>query len=570
MSPLKELQEIFQLNDDELFMVIEQLPYATGIFDNELQYIYYNKAGEQMSGVPLAQAQGKTPHDILPPSLVNTFVPLIERARDKREVVVKEIELNFGDAPIFLQVTYSPIIDSHNNVVKIIGITQDITVQKNQELKLESYAKDLSFQADHDYLTELPNRHFFFKHLNTYFTKIHPEKSAILYLDLNRFKELNDTLGHSVGDEILQQLGERLSGLVKESNNIVARIGGDEFAFCVPYLVDEATVIAFANTIVQEIKKPFELESFFPELDASIGIAIAPIHGEDAHTLMKHADIAMYRAKSLQHNIAIYDESLNQYSPKKLEIISSVGHAIENDELELYYQPIIDIDTNTILSFEALLRWDHPKYGMVPPNEFIPILETSHIIHELSQWVLETALKQIKFLQDQGFETPISINLSAKNLLDEAFSTHLHSCLEKYSVDGKLLKIEVTEHTMMMDSEKGIDLLHKINRYGSDILIDDYGTGFSSLAYLTKLPVSILKIDIVFIRELLLDKQNEVIVASTILMAHNLGLKVVAEGIEEEAILTKLHQMGCDYAQGYYIAKPMPANNVLTWIKEAQ
>ena len=556
------------MSEFELFAVLEQLPYATGLWDTELRYLYFNKAGEIMSGIAIKDAAGKTPFDFLPTALCDKFVPLICKARDEKCIVNEVINLDFGQGDIYLKVTYSPIYDDQGKVTKIIGITEDITIQIAQSKKLEEYSKQLKYDAEHDFLTKLPNRNAFTKHVKESLKSVSPtQKKALFFLDLNHFKELNDTLGHSTGDEILIGVGERLKSLSNNKNVFIARTGGDEFALYLSQFKDEEELSSFAKSVIALIRKPFKLDAFSPSIGGSLGIAIAPDHADDINTLMKYADIAMYRAKAEFHDIQLYNNSLNKYSHKRLELISSLGHAIKTNQLELYYQPIIDVKNDSVNSFEALLRWNHPKFGMVGPSEFIPLIENSNLIHDVSQWVLYTALTQVEHWRDEGYNHKVSINLSAANLVDDQFMKSLQVHLDKIDVDEDCLTLEITEHSMMNNPEKAIELLKKMYDFGTKLMIDDYGTGYSSLSHLKKIPVDALKIDMSFIQELLSDEQNATIVSSTILMAHNLGIKVVAEGIEDEPTYMKLKELGCDYAQGYYLAKPMPSKEASKWFE---
>jgi len=564
---LEDLPNLSQMNESELFSVIEQLPYATGLFDIELRYLYFNKAGETMSGISIKDAAGKTPFDLMPPALCDKFVPLIYKARDEKCIVKEVIDIDFGQGDIFLKVTYAPIYDDKYKVTKIIGITEDITLQVMQSKKLEEYSNQLKYHAEHDFLTTLPNRHAFTKYVKESLKSVSPtQKQALFFLDLNRFKEVNDTLGHSVGDEILLGIGKRLTDLANKKL-FIARIGGDEFALYLSEFEDQDALISFAKSILTLIQKPFKLNAFSSEIGGSIGIAIAPDHADDVNTLMQYSDIAMYHAKTAFQDIQVYNSSFNKYSHKRLEFLSSLGSAIHTNQLELYYQPILDMKKDNIKSFEALIRWNHPKFGIVGPNEFIPIIENSSLIHELSLWVLSNALTQLKQWEEEGYNHDVSINLSATNLLDEQFLNALEVQLDKINLKQNTLNLEITEHSMMNNPDKAVELLKKMSDCGTSLLIDDYGTGYSSLSYLKKIPVYALKIDMSFIRELLSDEQTATIVTSTIIMAHNLGMKVVAEGIEDKATYEKLKELGCDYAQGYYLSKPMQSNQVPIWIK---
>ncbi len=441
------------------------------------------------------------------------------------------------------------------------AISRDITERRR-------YLNELEFQANHDSLTLLPNRKALYADINARLDKLAINRSqciALMLIDLDRFKEINDTLGHHMGDKLLKQLGPRLQEVLKSSDSLVARLGGDEFAIIVTE-PNEAAALDKAFKALLAIKETFDLDGFKADISASIGIAFAPKHGRDVGVLMRYADVAMYRAKTESMGVLEYDKSFDEHTPKRLSLITDLGRAIKEKQLLLVFQPKVDLREKRLKSVEALLRWRHPSHGMVPPGEFIPLAETTELIRPLTSWVLDTALAQCRQWQDQGLNIPVAINLSARSLHDENIVYQVKGALIRHGVPASSLELEITESAIMADPQRALRVLQLMDELGVYLSIDDFGTGYSSLAYLKKLPVDLLKIDASFVTDMLSDDQDAIIVNSTIHLAHNLGLQVIAEGVENDTTLTELHSMGCDQAQGYYVAKPMDALEFSLWL----
>mgnify|MGYP002700331951 FL=1 len=324
------------------------------------------------------------------------------------------------------------------------------------------------------------------------------------------------------------------------------------------------------HRVLDAIRHPFEVEGLHTEISVSVGITICPDQADDVSTLMRFADVAMYHAKSERKGVSVYQTDYDPHTPKRLALMSDLGRAIREDQLELYFQPKINIAERQVYGFEALLRWHHPEMGFIPPNEFIPLVEMTELIHPMTLWVLENTISQAKRWQLQGYEFSAAANLSAQNLLGDFLVERLDRLLKKYQLPAHLLELEITESTIMVDPERALRVLNGIAQLGITLAIDDFGTGYSSLAYLKRLPVRTLKIDGSFVTAMLDDEQDEIIVHSTINLAHNLGLKVVAEGVEDEQVLERLRQQGCDQAQGYFIEKPQPAEKVDAWLASSE
>ncbi|MDC4206566.1 MAG: EAL domain-containing protein [Candidatus Manganitrophus sp.] len=424
--------------------------------------------------------------------------------------------------------------------------------------------------AYYDPLTALPNRTRLHERLQAAIVaaQFEDHPMALLLMDLNRFKEINDTLGHHRGDFLLQQVGQRLSEIVYEPN-MVARLGGDEFAVLLPKLTEKEDVHAMAHKIIEALSKPMMIEDLPVVVDVGIGIAVYPDHGANAETLLQRADVAMYTAKEIGKEYAIYEDRLNRYSPRRLVLLGELRQAIEKNELLLHFQPKIDLQEHYVVGVEALARWKHPEHGFIPPNEFVIPAEKSGLIKPFTEWVLNAALRQCHAWQEEGFRINVAVNLSRRNLQDPEIPDLIATLLSTHRLEPTCLSLEITESAIMEDPTNAVKILTRLSGMGIEISIDDFGTGYSSLASLTRLPVRSLKIDKSFILGMAENKNDAVIVHSTIGLAHHLGLNVVAEGVESAALLEKLSAFGCDEAQGYFISRPVPAEDLIRWLRES-
>jgi diguanylate cyclase (GGDEF)-like protein len=461
----------------------------------------------------------------------------------------------------YFQISCVGVIEN-NCLTRVWGTTKDVTVGKRYQQKLE-------YISLHDSLTGLPNRANIYQEIELFYAKGGDSLGALLFIDLDRFKEINDTLGHQVGDRLLQLIGPRIASEMSEVKGTVARMGGDEFAIFLPSIRNQQHAVVFAHCILDALRLEFDLEVFCAEISASIGIVLAPTQASDVNELMRFADVAMYYAKEQMSGIAVYKPEIDPHSPKRLAMMSELGRAIREDQLCLYYQPKVKLGSKSFYGFEALLRWNHPELGFVPPNDFIPIAEVTSLIHPLTAWVLEKSIAQCCLWHSQGLSVSVAVNLSARNLLDENMPKLVRTLLQKYNLPASALELEITESSIMSDPGRAMRVLQQLHELGAQLSIDDFGTGYSSLAYLKKLPVQTLKIDYSFIRNMLEDKQDELIVESTIHLAHSLSLKVVAEGVENADLIDRLTHMGCDEAQGYHIGRPMPLSQIDEWMAES-
>jgi diguanylate cyclase (GGDEF)-like protein len=440
-----------------------------------------------------------------------------------------------------------------------VAVVHDISARKAQQHELEH-------QALHDALTELPNRRMIIEHLDRVLAaaKAAGQPLALLLLDLDRFKAINDTLGHEVGDRLLRAVADRLRATLGDAT-IIGRLGGDEFAAILPPPCGGAQAAAAARRIMQALAEPFEIDAVALDVAASIGIALYPDHADDQARLLRCADVAMYAAKQQGGGVASYDREKDDNSVRSLVLTGELRRAIETRSLFLAFQPKVDLRSGRVCGVEALSRWVHPVHGFIPPDQFIPHAERTGLIQPLTQWCLETALERIVELRAKVPELSVAVNLSTRSLHAGDVPKTIEGLISKWGIRPEGLTLEVTESALMEDPQRSLDVLHRLSALGLRLSIDDFGTGYSSLAYLKSLPVDELKIDKAFVMHLHEDERDAKIVRSTIDLAHGLGLQVVAEGVETEAHVAALAAFGCDVGQGYLFSKPLPVDQWLAW-----
>ncbi len=421
-----------------------------------------------------------------------------------------------------------------------------------------------------DELTNLPNRAQFRQHVAQQIARSQREGApcAVVMLDLDRFKHVNDVLGHAFGDRLLRAIGSRLAGAHRRDGDLIARLGGDEFAICLRD-ADAASATQVAERLRSALDQPIVLDDHTVDVGAGVGVATFPAHAGDADTLIGRAEVAMYSAKARQSGVAVYDPGADNASDQSLSLLSELRAAVERDELRLFLQPKIDLGSGAVLGAEALVRWQHPQRGLVPPMSFIPFAEQTGFIRELTGWMIDRCATRSRALQQEG-DTPykFAINLSTRDLVDQSLPQRLSRLLARDHIDPKTLCLEITESAIMDDPQRALQTLQRLHDMGLRLSIDDFGTGYSSLAYLKKLPLHELKIDRSFVMAMERDVADLKIVRSTIDLAHNLGLSVVAEGVETAQVWALLNRLGCDEAQGYYIARPMPEADFASWAQQ--
>jgi len=417
--------------------------------------------------------------------------------------------------------------------------------------------------ATHDRLTGLVNRQRFSERVDELIAA-HEPRLALLLLDVNRFKDVNDALGHAYGDRLLRRVGERLAADVSGARE-VARFGGDEFAILLAPLSGDAAALAAASSVAESLRAPFEIEGVSLDGEASIGVVLYPQDGADSDTLLRHGEIAMYRAKSRQADYARYSAEHDHHSPARLSLIGELRGAIEAGQLVLHYQPKVDLQSGRIAGCEALVRWEHPELGLLRPGAFVPMAESTSLIRPLTRRVLEQALADVDAWRARGVELSVAVNLSARCLNDPAFPTTVRELLAAARVPPARLALELTESAIMADPALTAAVLDELHRMGVALSVDDFGTGYSSLAYLQQLPVEEIKIDRSFVMAMA-QETSAVIVRSTIELGRNLGLRVVAEGVEDDDVMAQLRELACPVVQGYAISPPLPAAAFLEWM----
>jgi diguanylate cyclase (GGDEF)-like protein len=427
-------------------------------------------------------------------------------------------------------------------------------------------------KALHDPLTGLPNRKYLLQRLAEAVERPDIPRFSVALLDLDRFKEVNDTLGHHVGDRLLEMVAQRIQGVLR-GDDLVARLGGDEFAVVMPQLASDREAADVSRRVRDALIEPFQLEEVLLELEASIGIALYPEHGTDVEQLMRRADVAMYLAKEQHTGVEVYDPARDRNSTDRLGLLAALRRAMDAGELELHYQPkvsITDVDHASahVVGVEALLRWTHPTRGAIPPDEFIPLAETSGLMHRLTEFVIDTALAQVARWRAQGLSVAVAVNVSARDLHGSELARTVSEALARHRVPAPLLKLELTERTLMAEHTRVLDTLIALEALDVELSLDDFGTGYSSMFMLKRLPVSEIKVDRSFVGKLAEHGDDASIVRSIIDLAHALGLQAVAEGVETAEVWSQLQDLGCDEAQGWLVARPMAAAAATQWLRE--
>jgi diguanylate cyclase (GGDEF)-like protein len=479
----------------------------------------------------------------------------------------RDLELSRSDEsgkPIWMAISGEPIFDSSGAFRGYRGVGKDISERKLDEERIQ-------FLANHDALTSLPNRVMFSEVLNLAIqnARRYNRNFAVLFIDLDRFKNINDTLGHDAGDKLLKEMATRLSETVRSSDS-VARLGGDEFVVLVQEVSEPKQVDAVARKILTALVQPMVMQGQECRVTASIGICMYPSEAQDEHALMKNADIAMYRAKEDgKNNYKFYSEEINIHTFERLALETSLRRGLERNEFFLHYQAKLDLNTQKITGVEALIRWQHPDLGIVPPVQFIPLAEETGLIVPIGKWVLNTACAQNVAWQREGLP-PLSmaVNLSARQFADEDLVRDVAEALQSTGMKPELLELELTESMVIQNAERAGRVLAELKKMGLRLAIDDFGVGYSSLTHLKRFPIDTLKVDRSFIRDLPQDAEDKAITEAIIAMGKSLNLKVVAEGVETLEQQTFLHDHNCDEMQGFYFSKPIAGDQFAELLRE--
>jgi diguanylate cyclase (GGDEF)-like protein len=485
-----------------------------------------------------------------------------------REAVIPVLSAQLFSAVLTMATAYVSVVTGTVGIALAVLVLLIFQYLIGELLKSKQRGEELHRVATTDDLTGLANRERFRARLDQKIgaARENDEKFAVMLLDLDRFKEVNDTLGHHYGDHLLRDLGPRLAEAIGP-DGLVARLGGDEFAVLPAEATAEtAELEAIAQRLINCVQQPVHVDEMTLEVGVSVGVSRFPRDGEDMHSLLRSADVAMYAAKEAHAGCKVYAAALDRHSVQRLSVLSEFRRALDSDEIVVFYQPIMYMDGTRVHGAEALVRWEHPTLGLLPPSDFMPIVEQTSLIGPLTRHVLARSVAQCASWRRAGREMTVSVNLSVRNLLDPDLPALIEDLLSIYRLAPEALQLEITESMLMSDPERSLITLLALSKLGVGLSVDDYGTGYSSLANLRRLPIDELKIDRSFVSPMLSDESDLIIVRSTINLGHDLGLKVVAEGVEDEATLVRLAGLGCDYAQGYHFSKPLAPEAFREWI----
>lgn len=535
-------------------VVIETTRNGIIITDRDGIITEFNKFAETLTGNKKQDVLNKP----IPDAKTNNFIQEVLQTGKDYEDIELVLYPQSGQEELVCLFDAFPIHDENMQIMGAFAQFRDITERYHTQ-------KQINYLAYHDDLTGLPNRRFFTGHIDDLLRDGVREDSifSIMFLDLDSFKKINDTLGHNNGDTLLKLVAERLKACCRAPNQLVSRMGGDEFTILLQELTDHAEAILVAEEIIKAFEKPFAVDGYEFYITASIGIAFYPQDGRNVEMLMKNADIALYRMKDDgKNNYTIFKPTPNSSGIERLTLENSIRKGIRQEEFVLYYQPQINTLTGEIIGTEALVRWNHPTLGLIPPAKFIPIAEESGLIVPLGEWVLKTACLQSGIWKDKGYAPmSISVNLSSRQFSKHNLVDTIKEILVNTSMDPQYLELEITE-SMTMNVEVAVEVLGKLKELGIQICIDDFGTGYSNLYYLKMFSIDRLKIDQSFVRDMMTDSNDADIVATIIAMAHKLGIAVIAEGVETKEQLDFLRSQSCHEVQGFYYHRPLPADQM--------
>lgn len=561
ISERKKMEHEIYSSEQHLKLYREQAPMASIEWNPDFQVVDWNKAAEIMFGYSVDEVRGRNFVDIMLPESAVVDVEQIWKdlmAQTGGTISINE-NITKDGREILCEWHNTPLIDESGNVIGAASIVQDITERKKAEAQM-------NYLAYYDYLTELPNRRLFIDRLQQAMKEAHRSEKlvAILFLDLDHFKKVNDSMGHEAGDLLLKEAAQRLTSCLRESDT-VARLGGDEFSFVLPSVNHLDNVIKVAKKIIQNISKPFYINDTEIFITASIGITFYPLDDDNVDDLLRNSDTAMYNAKDNgRNNFQLYNHDMTLQVEEQLKLEEELRQALLQNEFVLLYQPKIYTENNNIVGMEALIRWQHPQRGLVAPEHFISATEETGLIIPIGKWVLQEACKQTQLLNSSGIvPIHVSVNLSVRQLEDPEIVQLVEQTLKETELNPALLDLEITESMLMTDMNKAIQTLKGLSSLGVTISVDDFGTGFSSLTYLKQFPISTLKIDRSFISDIPEDKGDMSITIAIIQMAEALSLKTVAEGVETKEQLDFLKQHGCNLIQGYYFSKPVAFNEIV-------
>lgn len=561
--------------------IVEKSDNGKIVLNAEGRVILWNRWIAQKSGITKQEAVGHQLTELFATVLPSRLLHSIENAiRFGMNSVLSHsftphplpLKHPFQDGLMFQKTTVQALQNAPGQHFCLIDIT-DVSHPVAREAKLNEQSSILQHMAKHDPLTGLPNRNLFREYLTRTMERARRTQSkfAVMYLDLDKFKEVNDTLGHHVGDLLLKEIAERLASLVRKSD-VVSRLGGDEFTILADSLEREEEAGLIARKILESFAEPIHCENREIRLGISIGIATYPRAGTNADILMRHADTALYRAKELgRNNFQFFTNLMNTKAIQRIDLERELKRAVEREEFEVYYQPQIDLRTNRIAGAEALLRWNHPDKGILAPGHFLSVASETGLIVPIGEWVVERACAQISAWTRNGVPPfRVAVNISGHHFRKPGAIETLTQLLKKSGVDPSFVELELTEEVLIERVEENIEALWKLRSLGVQIAVDDFGTGYSSLSYLKHFPIHTLKIDRSFVQQLLANEKDAIITKGVISLAHDLGLKVIAEGVETAEQLPFLVKQNCDEGQGYLYSRPVPAADFWHYYLENQ
>jgi diguanylate cyclase (GGDEF)-like protein/PAS domain S-box-containing protein len=532
----------------------------------DLPIIYANAAFERITGYSAREVLGRNCRFLQGAERDQSGINEVRRClREHCEVNVVLRNFRKDGSPFWNNLYIAPVPDEHGQISHFIGVQNDISEQKR-------YETELAYNASHDVLTGLPNRSLLEDRLNQgcRISQRYNRSLAVMFIDLDGFKPINDTMGHGVGDQILVEVARRMSQQVRPGDT-VARLGGDEFVIVLPDLARDEDVLLVAERLIDGLARPYRAQDMDIHITASIGITLSDGSIDQPMQLIQQADLAMYKAKQQgRNNYQWYTTDLNQKVSERVALRNELQKAIKSENFELYYQPQIDARSGEVTGVEALLRWHHAEHGMIPPAQFVPVAEDTGQIIPLSLWVLSTACKQIRRLNEQGFNLVVAVNVSPLQFQRANFIDSIRKALHDSQLPATRLELEITETVLLENAERAIHILQTLKGLGVRLAIDDFGTGFSSLNYLKRLPIDKVKIDHSFVQEIISDRHDAAITQGIISMAHHLNLKVTAEGVENEPQYAFLKKNHCDEFQGFFFAKPMPFAQLQQFIGQRQ
>ncbi|MBZ2208860.1 EAL domain-containing protein [Massilia soli] len=560
---LRQLNSHLEESESRYRTLVELMPDAIWIHTGG-RIVFMNPAAQQLFGASTpeqllgSEAIDLIPEDFRDPMARAIFGDLAAAQQQPRCALrVTRVDGSLVDVEFF------GCAIRFNDAESVLSVAHDVTERRQHEMAIEH-------QATHDLLTGLPNRALFLDRLSLAIRRAgrSGEKLAVMFVDLDKFKSINDTLGHSAGDDLLRMVATHLGQCVRGSDT-VARLGGDEFVLLLDNPLGDTTPAMIAERIAQRLGQPVMLGGQEHVVTGSIGISIYPEDGTKAEALLRQADIAMYRAKEGGRNsFQFFTQEMQNRLDARMALEQGLHRALQRDEFVLHFQPQVDLRSGRIVGMEALVRWQSPELGLVPPMQFIPVAEESNLINAIGQWVLNKACATLRGWLDAGVPVvPIAVNVAASQFSDQEMDELVRSTLERHRVAPELLELELTESLSMVDPEASIALMHRLKATGIGMSIDDFGTGYSNLSYLKRFPVDKLKIDQSFTRGLTSNPEDRSIVTAVIRMAHSLGLRAIAEGVETDGQLRLLAAEGCDEIQGYYFSRPVPEQAMLAMLE---